>query len=96
MPHRDEEGNRLVERIGGLLPAEHIHVPVGKRDFAMIERAGFISQAEVVFVHRHRVPDAEFGAIECRRMILALLREDLAALVKEGETKRRFLDRDRK
>src|SRR5579872_6202088 len=56
------ESECLIKRIGGLLPAVSIGVPHGERLIAMIERSGFIAEAKIVLVLRHRFGDGEIVA----------------------------------
>ncbi len=49
----------FVQRIGALGPVHRVGVPHGKSMIAMIDGTRFVSQSEIVFVGRHRLPNAK-------------------------------------
>ena len=48
--HLQKEGNRLVDGVGGFLPAEVVGVPHGESFAVAVERAGLVAKAEEVVV----------------------------------------------
>src|SRR5438094_2058277 len=92
MPSRQEKGNGLVEWISRLLPAEHICVPHGKGQIAMIEWAGFVSQPKIMFVLRHGLPHSKCIAIEGDGITRPVLRDDLTGRIDEDDAQWRLED----
>src|SRR5207247_9237270 len=66
--HGHEKGNRFIERIGGLLPAIGVRIPHAERLIAVIEWATLVSQAEVMFVLGHGLPNTECVVVQGDRV----------------------------
>ena len=89
----DEEGNRLVDWIGGLLPAKGVGVPVDKGFVAPVKRTGLVAQAEIVLVRGRLAVDAEGRAVILHGPAGQILRNDVARQVGHRQLQRVFPDR---
>ena len=79
----EEEGDVLVDGVGGLLPAEGVGVPHGEGLAAAIERAGLVAEAEEVVVEGAGLGDGEAVALPLDGG--GVLLEDGAGEVGDGE-----------
>src|SRR5207244_6418172 len=50
---RQKKRNGLVQRVGRFLPATSVGVPIGESLVALVERAGLIGKAKLMFVVRN-------------------------------------------
>src|SRR5262249_48625027 len=89
LPQSEEKRNVLVKRIGGLLPPKRIGVPHGEREIAVVEGAALISEAEVMLVLWHRLPNAKRGTVKGSRVARLVLRDSTAIWGQKADPQRR-------
>ena len=75
---RQKKRNGLVQRVGRFLPAKSIGVPIGESLVAMVERAGLIAQAKIMFVFGHGFPNAKGSTVVGHRFCGGILRYHFA------------------
>src|ERR1700674_4023548 len=71
-PEGHEVRDSFIEGIGGLLETIGIRVPQCESLFAPIQRAGLVSQAEVVFIERHRFVEPKGVAMKFNGLYVLL------------------------
>src|ERR1051326_6729053 len=88
-PQCEKERDAFVEGVGAVVPAVGVGVPHGEGLVTMVDGPGLVTEAEVVLVPGHRLPDAEGGAIE--RSGKGVFADGVARGVEEADAQRRFL-----
>ena len=81
--HLEEEGNRLVDGIGGLLPAEAVRVPHREGLAGAVQRTRLVAQPEEMVVWRFGLCHREAVGRPCDGQRIAL--EDVAAQIGDGQ-----------
>src|SRR6266571_4157103 len=88
----DEEGDRFVNGIRGLLPAISVGVPKGESTVATVHRTRFVTEANVNFVFGHLLPHADARSVPGHGKGRLIGQENFAGSVEEADEQRRFLN----
>src|ERR1700678_2373578 len=88
LPKIDEEGNTLVDRIGGLLPAESVGIPHGEDLARTIEWARFVAESKKMRVIELLFVNVKAVAVPLNRTHILL--QDFPREIGYGEAERRI------